>query len=88
MATVKRALDRMVEVGLLTRTVIGNQHHYQANPACPIHDELAAIVRKTLGASGAIREALSPLALPGTLGPMEPMLTIPKPDARVTSTPE
>lgn len=61
-ATVKRALDRMVEVGLLTRTVIGNQHHYQANPACPIHDELAAIVRKTLGAPGAIREALSPLA--------------------------
>lgn len=61
-ATVKRALDRMVEVGLLTRTVIGNQHHYQANPACPIHDELAAIVRKTLGAPGAIREALNPLA--------------------------
>lgn len=61
-ATVKRALDRMVEVGLLTRTVIGNQHHYQANPVCPIHDELVAIVRKTLSASGAIREALNPLA--------------------------
>ena len=61
-ATVKRELDRMVEAGLLTRTVIGNQHHYQANPACPIHDELAAIVRKTLGAPNAIREALRPLA--------------------------
>lgn len=61
-ATVKRELDRMVEVGLLTRTVIGNQHHYQANPACPIDDELAAIVRKTLGAPNAIREALRPLA--------------------------
>ncbi len=60
-ATVKRELDRMVEAGLLTRTVIGNQHHYQANPACPIHDELAAIVRKTLGAPNAIREALATL---------------------------
>jgi len=60
-ATVKRELDRMVEAGLLTRTAIGNQHHYQANPACPIHDELAAIVRKTLGAPSAIRAALGPL---------------------------
>jgi predicted nucleotidyltransferase len=61
-ATVKRELDRMVASGLLTRTARGNQHHYQANPACPIHDELAAIVRKTLGAPNAIREALRPLA--------------------------
>lgn len=61
-ATVKRELDRMVEAGLLTRAVRGNQHHYQANPACPIHDELAAIVRKTLGIPQAIREALQPLA--------------------------
>lgn len=60
-ATVKRELDRMVESGLLTRTVRGNQHHYQANPACPIHDEMAAIVRKTLGIPQAIREALEPL---------------------------
>lgn len=60
-ATVKRELDRMVEAGLLTRTEIGNQHHHQANPACPIHDELAAIVRKTLGAPNAIRAALGPL---------------------------
>lgn len=61
-ATVKRELDRMVEVGLLTRAVRGNQHHYQANPACPIHDELIGIVRKTLGIPQAIREALQPLA--------------------------
>lgn len=61
-ATVKRELDRMVEAGLLTRTVIGNQHHYQANPACPIYAELIGIVRKTLGIPQAIREVLQPLA--------------------------
>lgn len=47
-ATIKRELDSMVEAGILTRAKIGNQHHYQANPACPIHEELSAIVRKTL----------------------------------------
>lgn len=61
-ATVKRELDRMVEAGLLTRAVRGNQHHYQANPACPIYAELIAIVRKTLGIPQAIREVLQPLA--------------------------
>ncbi len=61
-ATVKRELDRMVEAGLLTRMVIGNQHHYQANLACPIYAELIGIVRKTLGIPQAIREVLQPPA--------------------------
>ena len=61
-ATIKRELDRMVDVGILTRTKIGNQHHYQANPACPIHDELSTIVRKTLGVAGPIQAALKPLS--------------------------
>ena len=61
-ATIKRELDRMVEAGILTRTHVGNQHHYQANPACPIHAELAAIVRKTMGMAETLRTALVPLA--------------------------
>ncbi len=61
-ATVKRELDRMIAAGLLTRTVMGNQHHYQANPACPIYAELISIVRKTFGAPNAIRAVLQPLA--------------------------
>lgn len=61
-ATIKRELDRMRAAGMLRMNRIGNQHHYQADPACPIHDELLAIVRKTLGFSEAIREALSPLS--------------------------
>lgn len=61
-ATIKRELDRMVDAGILTRTRIGNQHHYQANPACPIHAELAAIARKTMGLADTLRKSLDPLA--------------------------
>jgi len=36
---------------------IGNQHHYQANPECPIYDELLGIVKKTLGVVDVIKLA-------------------------------
>lgn len=60
-ATIKRELDRMRAAGLITLTRSGNQHHYQANPDCPIYTELAGIVRKTFGVAGVIRQALAPL---------------------------
>jgi predicted nucleotidyltransferase len=41
---------------------MGNQVHYQANPACPIYDELAGIFRKTVGLAGLVRDALAALA--------------------------
>ena len=41
---------------------LGNQKRYRANPDAPIHDELAAIVRKTFGLAAPLREALAPLA--------------------------
>lgn len=59
--TIKRELDRMVEAGVLTLTPVGNQHHFQANPDCPIYGELLAVVRKTLGAADVIRQSLQPL---------------------------
>ncbi len=61
-ATIKRELDRMRAAGILRMNRIGNQHHYQADPQCPIHGELLTIVSKTLGFTEAIREALTPLA--------------------------
>ena len=61
-ATIKRELDRMVESGILSMTRIGNQHHYQANPECPIYNELLEIVKKTFGVTDVIRLALSPLS--------------------------
>ncbi len=56
--TIKRELDRMTAVGILTLRKIGNQHHYQANPECPIYPELLGIVRKTFGVADVIKTAL------------------------------
>ena len=56
--TIKRELDRMTAVGILTMTRIGNQHHYQANPECPIYPELMGTVRKTFGVGDVTRAAL------------------------------
>ena len=59
--TIKRELDRMVKVGILTLTKIGNQHHFQANSECPIYHELLAIVRKTFGITAVLTTALKPI---------------------------
>lgn len=61
-ATIKRELDRMLDVGILNMTRIGNQHHYQANQECPIFHELLSIVSKTIGVVNAINQALLPFA--------------------------
>lgn len=61
-ATIKRELDRMRDAGILRMTRIGNQHHYQANPDCPIYQELLGIVNKTFGVADVIRMVLAPLA--------------------------
>lgn len=60
-ATIKSGLDRMVAAGILSMTRIGNQHHYQANPDCPIYEELLGIVKKTFGIADALRQALKPV---------------------------
>ncbi len=59
--TIKRELEKMQTSGLLTVERIGNQNHYQANRDCPIYEELLAIVRKTFGVVGVIKEMLLPL---------------------------
>jgi predicted nucleotidyltransferase len=61
-ATIKRELDRMKAAGILSMFKIGNQHHYQANPSCPIYNELLGIVKKTFGVADVLSQALSPLA--------------------------
>lgn len=59
---VQRELARLSGSGLLSVEKVGNQKRYRANPDCPIHDELVAIVRKTFGLAVPLREALAPLA--------------------------
>ena len=59
--TVKRELDRLLAAGIVTLRKTGNQHHYQANSACPIYSELLAIIKKTVGLVGPLANALEPL---------------------------
>lgn len=59
---VQREVARLAGSGLLTMEQVGNQKRYRANPDSPIHDELAAIVRKTFGLAAPLREALAPMA--------------------------
>ena len=61
-ATIKRELDRMTAAEILVLRRQGNQRHYQANPDCPIYNELRGIVRKTIGIVDVLYEALAPLA--------------------------
>ena len=59
---VQRELARLSAAGLVRVERVGNQKRYSAAPDNPIHDELSAIVRKTFGLAGPLREALAPLA--------------------------
>jgi len=59
---VQRELKRLVSSGLVTVKRIGNQMHYQANPASPVFEELRGLVNKTVGLAGPLRDALRPLA--------------------------
>lgn len=59
---VQRELKRLVSSGLVTVKRIGRQKHFQANPDCPVFDELCTMVRKTVAMVEPIRQALAPLA--------------------------
>lgn len=60
--TLKREMDKLLEVGLLTVKKVGNQNHYQANRECPIYEDLSNILRKTSGLSDVLMNALLPLS--------------------------
>ena len=59
---VQRELKRLASSGLVTVKRIGRQKHFQANPDCPVFDELCAMVRKTVAMVEPVGQALSPLA--------------------------
>lgn len=59
---VQRELARLAQSGLVTVKPVGNQKHYQANPASPIYAELCGVVRKTVGLAEPLRSALALLA--------------------------
>ena len=57
-----RELKQLTAGGLLSRSVAGNQVHYQLDRRCPIQEELAGILRKTAGLADVLCEALSTVA--------------------------
>ncbi|MDD5240483.1 MAG: nucleotidyltransferase domain-containing protein [Sulfuricella sp.] len=59
---VQRELARLAAAGLVTVSRVGNQKHYQANPAAPVFEELRSLVLKTSGLADVLRVALAPLA--------------------------
>ena len=59
--TLLRELNALAAAGVLVRKPQGNQVHFQANPACPIYEDLRNILKKTVGVADVLREALAPL---------------------------
>ncbi len=57
-----RELKLLTDAGLLIRARAGNQVRYQADRACPIFEDLAAVFRKTAGLADVLRQALTRLA--------------------------
>lgn len=60
--TLKRELDKLLEVGLITVKKVGNQNHYRANQDCPVYVDLANVLRKTSGINDVIMNAILPLS--------------------------
>jgi predicted nucleotidyltransferase len=57
----QRELNRLEAAGLITVRLVGNQKHYQANPASPIFEDLRNIVVKTVGTADVIARAMERL---------------------------
>ncbi|BFO53205.1 hypothetical protein AVXHC19_00080 [Acidovorax sacchari] len=59
--TLKKELDALCHVGLLTSERVGNQVQFQANTGHPVFAELQALIRKTTGLADVLRQALQRL---------------------------
>ncbi len=57
-----RLLKRLAESGLVKESTEGRQKYYQANADSPVFDELFGLIRKTVGLTEPLREALAPLS--------------------------
>ena len=56
----QRELAKLARSGLITVNRVGNQKHFQANPASPLFSELHGIVVKTVGLVEPLSSALKP----------------------------
>ena len=60
--TLNKELTRLHRAGLLAREVVGNQIRYSADRDSRVYEELAGILRKTVGLADVLAEALAPAA--------------------------
>lgn len=58
---VQREVGQLSAAGIIRREVRGRHVYFQADPTCPIFDELRGIVTKTLGGVAVLRRALESL---------------------------
>lgn len=61
MGAVQREVKSLAEAGIIRRTKSGRQVYYQANPECPVYEELKSLIIKTVGMGDVLRAALAPL---------------------------
>lgn len=59
-SSLQRGLAALTRAGVIERHEEGRQVYYQANPNCPIFNELKGIVTKTFGVADVVREVLRP----------------------------
>ena len=62
MGALQRELKTLSEAGIITVRVQGRQSFFQANPQCPVFEELKGLILKTSGAKDVLRAALVPMA--------------------------
>ena len=60
-AGIKRELDKLVKIGLLSKEKRGVQKYYFANKSSPIFSEMKGLIFKTTGIQGAMKASLSRL---------------------------
>jgi predicted nucleotidyltransferase len=59
---VQRELAKLTSAGIISLRRVGNQTHYQANPASPVYEELRSLILKTSGLVDVLRSGLAPRA--------------------------
>lgn len=58
---IQRELKTLSDVGVLRRTVRDKQVYFQADPDCPVFEELKSLVVKTAGVADVLKDALAAL---------------------------
>jgi predicted nucleotidyltransferase len=62
---VQRETARLLKAGLIDKSVSGNRVYYQVNKNCPIYPDLKAIMLKSTGIAGLLRQYLNDADMEG-----------------------